>query len=179
MAFLAASTFLEALALFDRAPVDPDVVEKVRYARYRAKALLHAVRVGEPPVPPPAAPGPLPPLADPAAPDAPNTAGTTTTDAALPLLLPDPPTGIATVAVSRVPVAQPVGSATRPPPPHPAVTPQPPPAFDPRTFSTMTAAEKHCKYAVSALQYEDVDTAIENLQRALHLLLPMSKRHPS
>ncbi|XP_068199209.1 vacuolar protein sorting-associated protein VTA1 homolog isoform X2 [Antennarius striatus] len=33
-----------------------------------------------------------------------------------------------------------------------------------------TRAQKYCKYAGSALQYEDVDTAVQNLQRALKLL---------
>ena len=31
-------------------------------------------------------------------------------------------------------------------------------------------AQKFCKYASSALQYEDVPTAIDNLQKALKLL---------
>ncbi|XP_068609817.1 vacuolar protein sorting-associated protein VTA1 homolog isoform X2 [Brachionichthys hirsutus] len=34
----------------------------------------------------------------------------------------------------------------------------------------LTKAQKYCKYAGSALQYEDVDTAVQNLQRALKLL---------
>ena len=33
-----------------------------------------------------------------------------------------------------------------------------------------TKAQKYCKYAVSALQYEDVPTAVENLEKALNLL---------
>ncbi|KAF7646831.1 hypothetical protein LDENG_00181830 [Lucifuga dentata] len=33
-----------------------------------------------------------------------------------------------------------------------------------------TKAQKYCKYAGSALQYEDVTTAIQNLQKALKLL---------
>ncbi|XP_015241786.1 PREDICTED: vacuolar protein sorting-associated protein VTA1 homolog [Cyprinodon variegatus] len=33
-----------------------------------------------------------------------------------------------------------------------------------------TKAQKYCKYAGSALQYEDVGTAIQNLQKALKLL---------
>ena len=33
-----------------------------------------------------------------------------------------------------------------------------------------TKAQKYCKYASSALQYEDVPTAIDNLQKALRLL---------
>lgn len=31
-------------------------------------------------------------------------------------------------------------------------------------------AQKYCRYAASALQYEDVKTAIENLRKALALL---------
>lgn len=31
-------------------------------------------------------------------------------------------------------------------------------------------AQKYCKYAGSALQYEDVGTAVQNLQKALRLL---------
>lgn len=34
----------------------------------------------------------------------------------------------------------------------------------------LTKAQKYCKYAGSALQYEDVDTAVQNLQKALKLL---------
>lgn len=34
----------------------------------------------------------------------------------------------------------------------------------------MAKAQKYCKFAGSALQYEDVPTAIMNLQKALSLL---------
>ena len=37
---------------------------------------------------------------------------------------------------------------------------------------TMRDAEKLCKFAASALQYEDVSTAIENLEKCLRLLRP-------
>lgn len=33
-------------------------------------------------------------------------------------------------------------------------------------------ATKLCKFAMSALQYEDVDTAVQSLTKALHLLKP-------
>uniref|UniRef100_A0A3P8V596 Vacuolar protein sorting-associated protein VTA1 homolog n=1 Tax=Cynoglossus semilaevis TaxID=244447 RepID=A0A3P8V596_CYNSE len=69
----------------------------------------------------------------------------------------------------------------------PANTPAelPPPAgrFNKHTFTVkpaaggvhltpedFTKAQKYCKYAGSALQYEDVATAVQNLQRALKLL---------
>ncbi|XP_016392949.1 vacuolar protein sorting-associated protein VTA1 homolog [Sinocyclocheilus rhinocerous] len=38
------------------------------------------------------------------------------------------------------------------------------------TPEDFTRAQKYCKYAGSALQYEDVGTAIQNLQKALKLL---------
>ncbi|XP_011817438.1 PREDICTED: vacuolar protein sorting-associated protein VTA1 homolog isoform X1 [Colobus angolensis palliatus] len=56
------------------------------------------------------------------------------------------------------------------------------PAIDPALFNTISQgdirltpedfarAQKYCKYAGSALQYEDVSTAVQNLQKALKLL---------
>ncbi|XP_064412096.1 vacuolar protein sorting-associated protein VTA1 homolog isoform X2 [Latimeria chalumnae] len=38
------------------------------------------------------------------------------------------------------------------------------------TPEDFTRAQKYCKYAGSALQYEDVNTAVQNLQKALKLL---------
>ncbi|XP_051501103.1 vacuolar protein sorting-associated protein VTA1 homolog isoform X2 [Myxocyprinus asiaticus] len=55
----------------------------------------------------------------------------------------------------------------------PANTPAeiPPPEGDVRlTPEDFTRAQKYCKYAGSALQYEDVATAVQNLQKALKLL---------
>ncbi|XP_037837386.1 vacuolar protein sorting-associated protein VTA1 homolog [Kryptolebias marmoratus] len=64
--------------------------------------------------------------------------------------------------------------------PHPA--PRSGPAVDPALLSAQqqggvqltpedfTRAQKYCKYAGSALQYEDVSTAVQNLQKALKLL---------
>uniref|UniRef100_A0AAZ3R8Z2 Vacuolar protein sorting-associated protein VTA1 homolog n=1 Tax=Oncorhynchus tshawytscha TaxID=74940 RepID=A0AAZ3R8Z2_ONCTS len=55
----------------------------------------------------------------------------------------------------------------------PANTPAelPPPTGDVRlTPEDYTRAQKYCKYAGSALQYEDVGTAVQNLQKALKLL---------
>lgn len=52
----------------------------------------------------------------------------------------------------------------------------PPPVFEaPTTHVNLTVdqiakAGKYCKWAGSALNFDDVSTAIENLQKALHLL---------
>ncbi|KAJ3399631.1 hypothetical protein CcCBS67573_g02716 [Chytriomyces confervae] len=42
----------------------------------------------------------------------------------------------------------------------------------PLDHTIVTAATKNCKFAISALQYDDVNTAIENLEKALTLLRP-------
>lgn len=46
----------------------------------------------------------------------------------------------------------------------------PPPANVTITPEQMAKAQKYCKYAGSALNYDDVTSAIENLEKALHLL---------
>lgn len=38
------------------------------------------------------------------------------------------------------------------------------------TPEQMTKAQKYCKFAGSALSYDDVATALLNLEKALHLL---------
>ncbi|XP_065536780.1 vacuolar protein sorting-associated protein VTA1 homolog isoform X3 [Lathamus discolor] len=62
-------------------------------------------------------------------------------------------------------------------------SPQNIPLVDPSLYSAQSAgevrltpedfarAQKYCKYAGSALQYEDVSTAVQNLQKALKLLI--------
>lgn len=64
----------------------------------------------------------------------------------------------------------------------PVPVPRTMPAVDPSLINTnqegdvrltaedFTQAQKYCKYAGSALQYEDVSTAVQNLQKALKLL---------
>ncbi|XP_013873381.1 vacuolar protein sorting-associated protein VTA1 homolog isoform X2 [Austrofundulus limnaeus] len=52
----------------------------------------------------------------------------------------------------------------------PANTPAEPSGGVQLTPEDFTRAQKYCKYAGSALQYEDVSTAVQNLQKALKLL---------
>ena len=42
--------------------------------------------------------------------------------------------------------------------------------LDPGNMIDYTQAEKLCKFAISALQYEDVNAAVDNLTKALALL---------
>ncbi|KAJ3119605.1 hypothetical protein HK100_000238, partial [Physocladia obscura] len=45
----------------------------------------------------------------------------------------------------------------------------------PIDHTVITAATKNCKFAISALQYDDVNTAIDNLEKALAILRPHRK----
>ncbi|XP_055322498.1 vacuolar protein sorting-associated protein VTA1 homolog [Sitodiplosis mosellana] len=47
---------------------------------------------------------------------------------------------------------------------------EPPPANVALTADQMAKAQKYCKYAGSALNFDDVKAAIDNLEKALHLL---------
>lgn len=47
---------------------------------------------------------------------------------------------------------------------------EPPPANVALTSDQMAKAQKYCKYAGSALNFDDVKSAIDNLERALYLL---------
>ena len=57
-----------------------------------------------------------------------------------------------------------------------AATPSPPARLPPVNYAegigvaSVAEAQKHAKFAVSALGFEDVPTAIENLRKALALL---------
>ncbi|GLV38797.1 Vesicle trafficking 1 [Carabus blaptoides fortunei] len=68
------------------------------------------------------------------------------------------------------------------PAPAPAVVPTPTMTFPTTTTATLDAeqiskAQKYCKWALSALNYDDIKSAIENLQKALYLL-QMGKESP-
>ncbi|KAF9959025.1 hypothetical protein BGZ70_008988 [Mortierella alpina] len=74
------------------------------------------------------------------------------------------------------PYHQPPHQPHQPPPPPPAAeTPYTPVAMvlDPAVNSQVV---KHCKWTVSALTYDDVPTAIDNLEKALALLRPYHKK---
>lgn len=68
------------------------------------------------------------------------------------------------------------------PAPAPAVVPTPTMTFPSTTTAALNAeqigkAQKYCKWASSALNYDDIKSAIENLQKALYLL-QMGKESP-
>lgn len=45
--------------------------------------------------------------------------------------------------------------------------------YDPKV---LTNAQKHARFAISAIQYDDIETAVDNLQKALKYLEPYLKR---
>eukprot|EP00842_Homolaphlyctis_polyrhiza_P006504 jgi/Hompol1/6855/HPOL_000365-RA len=45
-------------------------------------------------------------------------------------------------------------------------------SFNEDLHKMLTQAQKHSKFAISAMQYEDIPTAVDNLQKALALLVP-------
>jgi len=49
--------------------------------------------------------------------------------------------------------------------------------FDEKQAAIIQQAQKHSKYAVSALLYDDIDTAVQNLEAALSLLRPISSKN--
>ena len=158
--YLAASQVFEALSIFDE--ISEEVVERTKYAKYRAALIMKAVKSGEkPPLPESRDPLdllPIPPPID----DQPN--------------LPEAPKS----QDDRPPTLnfQPSSSSTQAPA---VVTPSDscshnsgPTAValngEPISPLSMEKAMKFCKYASSALMYDDVSTAISNLEQALALL---------
>lgn len=118
-------------------------------------------------LPPPSAPAaadpPFPSSVFPSAPAAPGPASFPSA----PTVVPSPPKPVPPPQPYTPPVA-PV--AARPPPPAPQLyEPQAPPAtgLDPMRISEI---QKHARWAISALNYEDVDTAKKELQLALSML---------
>ena len=179
-----ASVFFEILNQFPGA-VDEDTLAKQRYAAWRAGELSACAREGKAPPPPPSA-------GKPGTPDGSadgNAAGSNVDDAPASVDRAFPPPGVAGAFPSP-------GSETAPPPPaaytppsappamprhllsstEPRATPSPPVALPPLNYAegiglaSVAEAQKHAKFAVSALGFEDVPTAIENLRKALALL---------
>jgi vacuolar protein sorting-associated protein VTA1 len=160
-AYLAAATFLEAANGLG-APSDANL-EKIKYCKWKATTVMKELKqgakgnlidLGSTRVEPrPASPPAMVPL-------------TPTVSSAPPALSPVSP--VFMTQQPPVPSAPPIS----PPKQQPAVQWSPPQV----TMDTATAekATKHARFAISALQYEDVPTAITNLRQALALLEPFN-----
>lgn len=179
-AFAAASKFLETLAVFG--PVAPEITTKIRYAKWKAADISKALREGrlsqrnqvaadaaggeEHTLPPP----------EPSAPAAPDPAMRAQTHV-LPSV-PSDATGQQAAAPPDPPSAPPSAPALAPapaPPSAPPSAPTPPPAAPPSTrppldVRTVTHIQKLTRWASSALDYDDSETARRHLREALAAL---------
>ncbi|ORZ31879.1 Vta1 like-domain-containing protein [Catenaria anguillulae PL171] len=63
-----------------------------------------------------------------------------------------------------------------PPPLDPNVLPSPLPAMDLPDPKLLAQAQKHARFAISALEYDDVNTAMDNLRKAMAVLAPFERR---
>ncbi|KAJ2899542.1 hypothetical protein IWW38_000949 [Coemansia aciculifera] len=187
--FIVASQFLQILSSFGNGGgVTEDVAEKIKYAKWRAAEILKAAREGRLSSPPPPGPAPAaaaaaavqsPPPADVLGWPSPPTTATTAAAASFPHQPSPPPLP----AASESPAFVPVLAANLPPPPPPPpllsqpLSPSSTPALDPdQMLDPVVAkkAQKLARWAISALEYDDVNNAIENLREAIKVLTPFS-----
>jgi len=185
-ALYAASLFFEVLHVFGP-ELAPDLAAKQRYAAWRAAEINAAVKEGRAPAKPPSADEPLsqeapegpaepaaqqppPPLADWSA--------------------PRPPAGFAAPAPPTQPAPAAAPAAWQPPAPAAAARPgysagpSPPPGLRPAVLTDLPAgpsssglpsaalaeAQTAAKMAASALSFDDVPTAVQQLRKALAAL---------
>lgn len=153
--FLAASIFLQVLKVFVEDDDENDdlgeVEEKIRYAKWRAAEILKALKEGRVPV--------VDTTFD----------NTTENHETGDIPLPSIPTNTSidnlnTPLTSHLPETSGISESTE-------ISELIP--FDPKTIQS---AQKFAKFAISALQYDDVNNAIENLEKAIVLLRPLQKQ---
>ncbi|CAG8523938.1 2264_t:CDS:2 [Cetraspora pellucida] len=218
--FLAAAVFLELLKVFG--PLNPEIEEKIRYAKWKATDIVKALKEGQIPVPgPPGGEPALQPPQDytvnpsdnvpsidqfPSAPlavDSPSEShmeenGRQPIPGNPPSLPPSIP-GFTNDSLRH----QPPSSFPSNPPPLPQnyVQPYSSPIYQPTAPNslptnqqhvhpytqflhhpadvdpgTVATAQKYCKWAISALNYNDVKTAVENMHKALAMLEPYNHK---
>uniref|UniRef100_A0A3Q3A2D8 Vesicle (multivesicular body) trafficking 1 n=1 Tax=Kryptolebias marmoratus TaxID=37003 RepID=A0A3Q3A2D8_KRYMA len=177
--FYSSSLLMDVLSVFGE--LSEENVQHRKYARWKATYIHNCLKNGESPQPGPIAMEGDEEAAGAAAPH-PKSPGSSCPGSV--------PTGPPTTNYNNIQIPpgahapantpaelQPPSDAGKP---HPA--PRSGPAVDPALLSAQqqggvqltpedfTRAQKYCKYAGSALQYEDVSTAVQNLQKALKLL---------
>ncbi|KAH6574264.1 hypothetical protein BASA62_002527 [Batrachochytrium salamandrivorans] len=196
--FLAASIFLELLKTFGA--LDSEVQQKIRYAKFKAADIIKALKEGRVPISPIESSVPTDLQSMSITPTLPLSDAISRPQSFLPA-----PIRFDYASSSQDPVQTPhsaqshsttfTPSSLAPPLPLPQPylrpnhqsVPYPPPAttpdydsnatilFDEQASKVMAQAQRHSKFAISALQFEDVPTAIDNLQKALALLQPLAR----
>jgi vacuolar protein sorting-associated protein VTA1 len=171
--FLAASMFLELLKIFG--PLEEEIEQKVKYSKWKTADIVKALKEGRQPQ---------------AGPPGGDEEWMNATEDAAPDFLEKPPSptfpSVPQPGLSASPNMPDVGRVSptikSPPTPQPArsggFTPVPGEVsngiypYDPKV---LTNAQKHARFAISSLQYDDIETAVDNLKRALSLLEPYRK----
>ncbi|KAI7848883.1 Vta1 like-domain-containing protein [Circinella umbellata] len=166
--FLAASIFLELLKTFG--DLDPEVEGKIKYSKWKAADIMKALREGRTPTP--GAPDQDMPTQPPSSisefPSPPSNftapLPVTPSNSFLPQVPHQPPTQQPPVPVQQ-PSPQPSAPAPAPAPVQSSITSSQTPIVDPGSIAT---AQKHAKWAISALNYDDIKTARTQLLTALN-----------
>lgn len=177
-AFYTAGILMDVLQQFG--PLSDDIFNKRKYAKWKAAYIHNCLKNGERPLPGP--PNERNLLED-------SDEDDEEEESAPPRAPPNEPTSSDDVTTSSVPPEEPFSSfdlpsvpvePEEPYKPYPAALPQPTPQAAPRnnpgtppaaalTPQQIEKAQKYCKWAGSALNYDDVGTAVSNLQKCLHL----------
>ncbi|KAJ2752576.1 hypothetical protein GGI19_003739 [Coemansia pectinata] len=188
--FMIASQFFQVLASFGEIP--SDVAEKIKYAKWRAMEILKAAREGRSPQAPASVspqasvspssdalawPSPPPPFSG--------------ASSVAPVAYPDPRSMSPPPPPNPAPFIPPVSSPVfTPPVSSPAFIPVPAASLPPMVATPPGApidpdqmldpavtkkAQKLARWAISALEYDDVSNAIDNLREAIQVLLPYKK----
>jgi len=160
--FLIASHLFEVLSVFGEIP--EDIARRVKYAKWKAIYISRCLKNGEIPVPGPVA-GTDAEDFDFGLPNVPSASNYNATD----IVGDNPEPQVPSVGSTSAPADQPSvrTSYTSEHPIAATLT-----AMNGMSLSSeeILTAQKYCKFAGSALQYEDIPTAITNLQKALSLL---------
>ena len=177
-----ASQFLEVARVLG--PLPDEIEERIRYARWKATDIVKALSEGRQPMAGPPGTGAavapaggeeehagsggaaLPSLLGPFSPPSAGSAPAPS------LHQPSPPIVLPSIRMpGAVSIAPPAGAdAGR----GSRGAADSPPSLD--QIVSIADAEKYARYAVSAIQFEDVATAIKNLERALHVLYKLAGR---
>ncbi|KAJ3411517.1 hypothetical protein HDV05_002078, partial [Chytridiales sp. JEL 0842] len=163
--FLAASVFLEVLKVFG--DLDENIAEKIKYSRYKAVDIMKALKEGRiPDAGPPRnqqtqSDGGDSDVGSPQRPEVTSNIGS------------GMPSPVKTSPVPQMPQAPQVPPKIKNEEPSTPIDDTP--VTSEVDYNIIQSATKHSRFAISALQYDDVSTAIDNLEKALALLKPLRR----
>ncbi|KAF8167615.1 Vta1 like-domain-containing protein [Crassisporium funariophilum] len=162
--FLAAANFLEVLKTFPKSDISESNEDKIRYAKWKAADIAKAFREGRKPDPGPPEQEQIhsaltvsPPMNPSDSSISPSSSSPTRSHNIY-----APPSN----QYSPTRSTGPYGRPTVPPPPPPI----PAPVVVELTPGIIAKAQKHCRFAISSLDYEDAEQAKKELRAALAIL---------